>query len=174
MEIESADSSSYAPKCPRHIIDNERNVVKPLSEVVIEKDTFVKGRGPFSFVINLPEPSKLLVFVVANSKIPKQFSWARKIIEYTFKLNSRFLAKHKVSVVVEKSLAPKGKKPLVHWTCEIDMLKVNVIVTVGSEGSIHWAHRHYKYGNIPPIVSFSTVFIEFYHRENPRSSHSLK
>jgi len=70
-----------------------------------------------------------------------------------------FITNHKGSVVIEKSFASKTTNKHLHFTNEIDMRRVNIIVTVGCDGSILWAHRHYKYGNIPPIISFSMVIV---------------
>lgn len=83
MELEDTELNPIIEKdaiC--YLINNEKNVVQPLNEEIIEKDTLVKGKGKFVYSVNLPEPSKLLVFVVANHNKPKAVAWAIKIIEY--------------------------------------------------------------------------------------------
>ena len=61
------------------------------------------------------------------------------------------------SVAIEKSLVIEAKNEFIYFIDEIDINKVNVIITIGGDGTILWAHRYYKHGNIPPIISFRLV-----------------
>jgi len=82
MEYEPGCDPTYLQKTAVcYLIGNEQNVVKTSNDDIVEKDTLVKGKGQFTFSINLPEPSKLLVFLVADYKMPVNCSWAAKIIE---------------------------------------------------------------------------------------------
>lgn len=69
---------------------------------------------------------------------------------------------YKVSVVVEKTFEfAEGEKPkTLYLIDEVERSKVNVIITVGGDGTILSVHRYYKHGSIPPIISFYLVLWE--------------
>lgn len=64
-------------------------------------------------------------------------------------------------MVIEKALEPIGeeKHKKLYLISEIERNKVNVLVTIGGDGTILSAHRYYKHGSIPPIISFYLVLI---------------
>jgi NAD kinase len=65
-------------------------------------------------------------------------------------------------VVIEKALKlPESEiSKTLYFIHEIERSKVNVIITIGGDGTILSAHRYYKDGNIPPIISFYLVRVE--------------
>jgi len=72
------------------------------------------------------------------------------------------LISYQVSVVIEKALEPtESEKPkTLYLINEIERSKVNLIITIGGDGTILGAHSYYKHGNIPPIISFYLVKIK--------------
>jgi len=63
------------------VIKNERNVIKALNNEIVEKDILVKEKKPRAYAINLPQPNKLLVFIVANTKKASAVLWTKEIIK---------------------------------------------------------------------------------------------
>ena len=63
------------------VIKTEKNIIKALNNELTEKNIIVKELKPFSYTINLPEPNKLLVFIVVNAKKYLPTLWAKEIIE---------------------------------------------------------------------------------------------
>ncbi len=49
------------------------------------------------------------------------------------------------------------KQDHLYLVSDIDISKVNVIVTVGGDGTILCAQKYYKYWCIPPIIAFHLV-----------------
>ncbi len=68
----------------------------------------------------------------------------------------RLLLSHKMTVVVEQAymveLLPKLQ---VVSTNDVDLKRINVIITIGGDGTILWANKYFKYGGIPPIIAFA-------------------
>jgi hypothetical protein len=63
------------------MIKNEKNIIKALDNEIVEKNILVKENKPRAYAINLPQPNKLLAFVVANNIKSLAVLWAKEIIE---------------------------------------------------------------------------------------------
>jgi NAD kinase len=79
-----------------------------------------------------------------------------------FKITCRLLNSYRVSVIVEPEHYKEIQPPLrVKSIREMDTKLINAIITVGGDGTILWANRHFKYEGIPPIISFAMGTINY-------------
>lgn len=80
-DTEILASPESAPTRDFTIIKTEKNIIKALNNEIVEKNILVKEKKPRAYAINLPKPSKLLAFIVANTRKSLAVLWAKEIIE---------------------------------------------------------------------------------------------
>jgi len=144
----SAEDSKYIP-----IVNNEKNVVKISETKSVEQDilTYEPHKSSF-YTIKWPEPSKLLVLLISKRLDKFASCYAYEIVD--------FLSSHKVHVAIEPVIADSIKpKENIYVVGQIDLSKVNAIITVGGDSTVLWALRYYKYSSLPPMICFHLVFL---------------
>ncbi len=67
---------------------------------------------------------------------------------------------YKATVVTDAAVL-KESRPGVRLIHEVDLNSINVIITVGGDGTILWAHKYFKHTSVPPIIAFDLVLISF-------------
>ena len=73
-------------------------------------------------------------------------------------ITRRLLVSYGVTVVVEPGYYTELQPGLkVQSTGDVNLRRINAIITVGGDGTILWASKYFKYGSIPPIIAFAMV-----------------
>ena len=44
---------------------------------------------------------------------------------------------------------------------EVETRTINAIITIGGDGTILWANKYFRYGDIPPIITFAMGTINY-------------
>jgi hypothetical protein len=115
-----------------------------------------------SYTIRWPDPTRLKIFLVRKPGDEKIAEWAKKIIGFLFVLTYRLLNSYRVHVIIEDSYCKEIKFPLkVKSLSDIDIRKINAIITIGGDGTILWASKYFKCGGIPPMIAFAMGTISY-------------
>ena len=73
-----------------------------------------------------------------------------------------FLNGYQVTVAIEHTYFEQIKATLkVKDLNEVETRTINAIITIGGDGTILWANKYFKYGDIPPIIAFAMGTVNY-------------